>query len=158
MPFVKDEIAIERRGVLQFLQTIQNHSPLVMDAFVARLQAGADVASVGRDLGQSLFEIWQQTGDLERKLRSERTELQSCQRSLELYRREPLRERVILLQEQITGMESENQNREKQQRSLEIRLNYLERENEQLKALAAELQAIIADQQLQLARLDLLEI
>ena len=56
MPFVKDEVAIERRGVLQFLQTIQNHSPLVMDA--VHLRALEEIADPSGSFDVHVIEVF----------------------------------------------------------------------------------------------------
>ncbi len=157
MPFVKDIQAVERSGALQLLQAARWESSLRLDGFIARLQAGVSADTVGLEIGQRLHEIGQQNGELERQLQYARFETETCQRSLELYRCDPLHERVNFLERQITAIEKEYQNQEQQKRSMEYRLNYLDRENEKLKALAQEQQVIIANQQLKLAQFDPLD-
>lgn len=155
MPRVRDPQRLITQGAIELLQSLEPHLPISLTEIYGRLQAGLLPAQAGADLGRLLVAYWRPLiEELQRTTNDWQTRADSYRLAWEACRNYPLNQHLAEAKEQVEALNDQLQEHERQLAAQTQRQRYLEQKNERLSTLLDDQQAIIAEQQLQLAQMD----
>jgi len=140
---------------MELLQSMEPHLPISLAEIYGRLQAGLLPSQAGADLGRVLKTYWRPLfEELQRSASDWKNRAENYRLAWEACRNHPVNDHLADAKTQVEILNDQLQEQERQLAAQTQHQRYLERENERLSTLLEDQQAIIAEQQLQLAQMD----
>ncbi len=152
---IRDPQHLITQGAMELLQNLEPHLPISLAEIYGRLQAGLLPSQAGDDLGRLLAAYWRPLfEELQSSASDWQNRAESYRLAWEACRNYPINQHLADAKAQVEVLNDQLQEQERQLAAQTQHQRYLKRENERLSTLLDDQQAIIAEQQLQLAQMD----